>query len=98
MDRRRPGARLKMLVLHDDATREYAYGPAAGPARHQGRRLHAGAVRRGEEKRMVGDQHEERLEAHLPIRVAGSNGADAQATQRNRAVAHMTVLETSLSG
>jgi hypothetical protein len=25
-----PGARLKMLVLHDDATREYAYGPAAG--------------------------------------------------------------------
>jgi hypothetical protein len=24
------GARLAMLVLHDDATREYAYGPAAG--------------------------------------------------------------------
>ena len=24
------GARLGMLVLHDDATREYAYGPAAG--------------------------------------------------------------------
>jgi hypothetical protein len=24
------GARLKMLVLHDDAAREYAYGPAAG--------------------------------------------------------------------
>ena len=24
------GARLKVLVLHDDATREYAYGPAAG--------------------------------------------------------------------
>jgi phosphoglycolate phosphatase-like HAD superfamily hydrolase len=24
------GARLKMLVLHDDATREYAYGPATG--------------------------------------------------------------------
>jgi phosphoserine phosphatase len=24
------GARLKMLVLHDDAGREYAYGPAAG--------------------------------------------------------------------
>jgi phosphoglycolate phosphatase-like HAD superfamily hydrolase len=24
------GARLKMLVLHDDATREYAYGPAHG--------------------------------------------------------------------
>jgi hypothetical protein len=24
------GARLAMLVLHDDATREYAYGPAHG--------------------------------------------------------------------
>jgi len=24
------GARLAMLVLHDDATREYAYGPARG--------------------------------------------------------------------
>jgi phosphoglycolate phosphatase-like HAD superfamily hydrolase len=25
-----PGARLEMLVMHDDATREYAYGPAVG--------------------------------------------------------------------
>jgi phosphoserine phosphatase len=25
-----PGARLAMIVLHDDAVREYAYGPAAG--------------------------------------------------------------------
>jgi hypothetical protein len=24
------GLRLAMLVLHDDAVREYAYGPAAG--------------------------------------------------------------------
>jgi hypothetical protein len=24
------GARLKMSVLHDDATRQYAYGPAQG--------------------------------------------------------------------
>jgi hypothetical protein len=24
------GARLSMIVLHDDATREYAYGPAQG--------------------------------------------------------------------
>ncbi len=31
------GARLTMLVLHDDATREYSYGPAAGlPATHVG--------------------------------------------------------------
>ena len=28
--RRGGGARLAMLVLHDDATREYAYGPAQG--------------------------------------------------------------------
>ena len=26
------GARLAMLVLHDDVKREYAYGPAQGPA------------------------------------------------------------------
>ncbi len=26
------GARLSMLVLHDDAQREYAYGPALGMA------------------------------------------------------------------
>jgi hypothetical protein len=38
------GARLKMLVLHDDAAREYAYGPGRGPARQQGRHLHAGAL------------------------------------------------------
>ena len=25
-----PGASLMVLVLHDDATREYAYGPATG--------------------------------------------------------------------
>jgi hypothetical protein len=31
------GARLMMLVLHDDATREYAYGPARGlPDTHVG--------------------------------------------------------------
>ena len=64
------GARLKMLVLHDDAKREYAYGPAARPARHQGRHLHPGALRRGEEERLDRDQHEERLEAHLRVRVA----------------------------
>jgi hypothetical protein len=31
------GARLMMLVLHDDAKREYAYGPAGGlPDTHVG--------------------------------------------------------------
>ena len=38
------GANLEMLVLHDDATREYAYGPAAGFARHQSGYLQPGSV------------------------------------------------------
>src|SRR5262245_11130301 len=41
----------------------------AGPARQQGRHLYAGAVRRGEEERLDRDQHEERLESHLRIRI-----------------------------
>ena len=43
------GARLSMLVLHDDAKREYAYGPAQGLPDYQGRHVPPGAVRRGEE-------------------------------------------------
>jgi len=39
MDAAGPGARLKMLVLHDDAAREYAYGPRRA-CRQQGRRVH----------------------------------------------------------
>ena len=38
------GARLAMLVLHDDAEREYAYGPAHWVARHESRHVHAGAL------------------------------------------------------
>ncbi len=34
------GARLAMLVLHDDGAREYAYGPARGLPDTQGRDLH----------------------------------------------------------
>ena len=41
--------------------------PGRGSARHQGRRLHSGALRRGQEERLDGDQHEERLETHLPV-------------------------------
>lgn len=63
------GARLAMLVLHDDKTREYAYGPAAGL---EGRHVRAGALRRGEEGRLDRHQHEERLEADFRVReVAG---------------------------
>jgi hypothetical protein len=58
------GARLAMLVLHDDAKREY--GP--GPARHQGRHLHPDALRRGEEQGLGRHQHEERLEADFRVR------------------------------
>ena len=37
MDDGRHSARLGMLVLHDDARREFAYGPAAGlPNSHVG--------------------------------------------------------------
>ena len=39
------GARLSLLVLHDDAEREYAYGPAHGLARHESRHVHAGPLR-----------------------------------------------------
>ena len=63
------GARLKMLVLHDDATREYAYGPAQGLPDTKVGTFTPGALRRGEEEGLDGDQHEERLEAHLRVRV-----------------------------
>ena len=42
------GARLAMLVLHDDATARIRLRTRAGPARHQGRHLHPGALRRGD--------------------------------------------------
>ena len=42
--------------------------PGARAARHQGRHFHPGPVRRGEETRLGGDQHEERLEPAVPVR------------------------------
>ena len=63
------GARLMMLVMHDDAKREYAYGPAHGLPADKGRCVYPGALRPGEEERLDGDQHEERLEENLCIRV-----------------------------
>ncbi len=42
-----------MLVLHDDAEREYAYGPAPRAARYEGRHLHSSTLRRGEEGWLV---------------------------------------------
>ena len=66
------GKRLGMLVLHDDKEREYAYGPADGPAGHQGRHLHPGALSTRPQARLDGDQHEERLEAHLRVRAVNA--------------------------
>ncbi len=65
------GARLSMLVLHDDAEARVRLRSGARAARHQGRHLHAGAVRRGEEAGLDRDQHEERLEADLRVRAIG---------------------------
>ena len=69
------GARLSMIVLHDDAQREYADTP--GPAEELPdtkvgtftQALYNEAKKDGWD----GDQHEERLEAHLRIRVRSFN-------------------------
>ncbi len=75
------GERLAMLVLHDDDKREYAYGPAKGSARHQGRYLHTRAGRRSQEEWLDRHQHEERLETHL--RVSGIDEVRARAEDRS---------------
>ncbi len=64
------GARLSMLVLHDDAAREYAYGPAQGlpdtkigtftPALHD----------EAKKEKLDSDQYEERLEKDILVRIA----------------------------
>ena len=62
------GPRFGMLVLHDDAKREFAYGPANGlPDSHVGTFSQA-LVRRGEAAGLGRHQHAERLEAHFPAR------------------------------
>ena len=64
------GARLSMLVLHDDAQREFAhFRSGAEPAGQQGWDIHPGAVRRGGAARLAGHQHEERLEAGVFVRL-----------------------------
>ena len=55
------GERLGLLVLHDDAEREFAYGPANGLPDSHGRALLAGADGRGQGARLDGHQHEARL-------------------------------------
>ena len=57
-----------MLVLHDDAKREYAYGPANGLPDSKVGTFPQALVRRSKEQRLDRHQHEERLETHLPVR------------------------------
>ena len=61
------GERLSMIVLHDDAEREYAYGPATWVTEYQGRHVHSGVVRRSNQTRLDRDQHEEGLESHFRL-------------------------------
>ncbi len=69
------GGRLMMLVYHDDATREYAYGPAGGlPATKVGTFSDA-LMADAKKKRLDRDQHEKGLEEHLSLRPSEVNNA-----------------------
>ena len=57
------GARLMMLVYHDDAMREYAYGPKSKVGTFTD-----ALMARSEEEGLDRHQHEERLETYLSIR------------------------------
>jgi hypothetical protein len=45
-----------------------------GTSRHEGWHVYSGALRQSEEGRLDGDQYEERLEAHICIRVGSKSG------------------------
>src|SRR6516164_2971453 len=77
------GARLSGLVVHDDAMRGVRLRSGARIAKHQGRHLEPGDVRHGEEAGLDHHQHEERLEAHLRVRIGAAavlplNGAHSR--------------------
>ena len=63
------GARLVMLVHHDDAEREWAYGPESRIG------TFSDALMAEARQEVDGHQHEERLEADLRVRVGGQTGA-----------------------
>ena len=69
--------RLEMLVLHDDATREYAYGPARDLPDTRVGTFTPALYRGSAEEGLDGHQHEERLEAHLRVRV-GPHGRSGE--------------------
>ena len=89
------GARLAMLVLHDDAEREYAYGPAEGLPDTKVGTFTPGALRRGQEGRLDRHQHEERLEAHLRVRV-GDRPAEIVAPGGRRASGDRSMTSRSM--
>ena len=65
------GARLMVLVMHDDDKREYAYGPAQGLPDTK-----VGAFTQAlydKAKKKDGNQHEKRLEADFPVRLEEQN-------------------------
>ena len=62
------GARFELLVLHDDAAREYAYGPAHGLPDVKLGAFTQARLRRGAEGGLDRGQHEGRLETGLPGR------------------------------
>jgi hypothetical protein len=57
----------KLLLDDDNGGKPEGIHLVIGRRRHQGRHLHAGPLRRSKEQRLVGHQHEERLEAYLRI-------------------------------
>jgi phosphoserine phosphatase len=68
------GARFMLLVLHDDAVREYGLRPGPWVAVCQTGRLHARAGRACEERWLDRRQHEERLEDRLSSQRRRSHG------------------------
>ena len=65
------GVRLAMPVLHDDAKREYAYGPAEGLPNTRVGYFPQGLYDEAKKQGLDRHQHEERLEA-LCIRIVFS--------------------------
>ena len=61
------GLRLKMLVLHDDAKREYAYGPAEGLPDTKVGTFSQDLYDEAQEGRLDRHQHEERLEENFRV-------------------------------
>jgi hypothetical protein len=59
------GARIAMLVLHGDAEREYAYGPAQGLPDTKVGTFTQALYDEGDEERLDRHQHEEGLEGNL---------------------------------